>query len=573
MTDKTKNILIVVSLVFIALLLSLGLVFLGSTFKNNNNTTAIPTSPTQTDITNFNTTNTPVIPTPSEVSTLPLQYIKLPNNLFDNNFVWQAQEKLEDINLDESSFEQCLKENKEALKTDSTFCDFSKNFELKYFKIATFIYENKPGQIIYAEGLVELGGPSTYYFVIFDNKITLLEKTSSNIDASYGEFNRAKFFVDKDLELPKIDYPQTIKASNGQTLFFQSSEMYVTEKNYTAFDPKNYKTILTNSDSRASTFIIYVNGIHLAYYDINIPKLFILNDGQNQNSADYDRMYVGGCGQGNGGLDLIESKDSDLKIIGKSDDGNNLYKFVNTGNDSEYFSLYTNYNGYLKMSDNAPITYENFLAEYPIIIMKDGFGRYIQFKKTKFNPRTAECGKPVIYLYPTTETKVNVQVKPNGGLTKVDPFYPTDGWLVNAKPNGELTNISDQQNYPYLFWEGNAYDMNIPNEGFVLRKENVKANMETLLARLGLNEKETADFLEFWQTKLEVKPYVFVTFVSQTDFDKVAPLNISPKPDKVIRVFMDYQPLDFPQKVSPLKIETPTRTGFTVVEWGGRLHQ
>lgn len=204
--------------------------------------------------------------------------------------------------------------------------------------------------------------------------------------------------------------------------------------------------------------------------------------------------------------------------------------------------------------------------------MRDGFGRYIEFQKSEFFVSLAECGKPVIYLYPKTETKVNVQVKPNGGLTKVDPFYPTNGWLVNAKPNGELTN-TDGQNYPYLFWEGKAYDMKVSTDGFVLKKENIKRDMTKLLLRLGLNEKEISDFLEFWQVKMEIKPYVFVTFVSQTEFDRVAPMNVTPRPDKTIRVFMDYQPLDNSFNVRPLKIKTPTRTGFTVVEWGGRLHQ
>src|SRR3989339_692936 len=321
-------------------------------------------------------------------------------------------------------------------------------------------------------------------------------------------------------------------------------------------------------------FVNYTNnieGIQPVKYNIRLPKIFNLDNNKKYNIDTYDSTRISGCGGRT--IDIIsKSKESGLEKIGKADDGNIIYKFTNISEGSEESELLNNYNGYQENTNQPTTTFDKFLATNPIIIMKDGFDRYIKFTKKDYLVNLAECGKPVIYLYPTKDTKVNVQVKPNGGLTKVDPFYPTNGWLVNAKPNGELTN-TDGQNYPYLFWEGNAYDMKVPSEGFVLSRENIKRDMTKLLAKLGLNQKETSDFLEFWQIKLEEKPYVFVTFVSQTDFDKVAPLNISPRPDKTIRVFMDYQPLDVRYSVRPLKIETPTRTGFTVVEWGGRLHQ
>jgi hypothetical protein len=63
------------------------------------------------------------------------------------------------------------------------------------------------------------------------------------------------------------------------------------------------------------------------------------------------------------------------------------------------------------------------------------------------------------------------------------------------------------------------------------------------------------------------------TFVPQEQFDQLAPLAVSPQPDTVIRVFMDYQGLDKYQEVAAPVITTPQRKGFTVVEWGGALHQ
>jgi hypothetical protein len=48
------------------------------------------------------------------------------------------------------------------------------------------------------------------------------------------------------------------------------------------------------------------------------------------------------------------------------------------------------------------------------------------------------------------------------------------------------------------------------------------------------------------------------------------PLDISPKPDSVIRITMDFKSLDNYIKVKEQELKTPERIGFTVVEWGGR---
>ena len=47
--------------------------------------------------------------------------------------------------------------------------------------------------------------------------------------------------------------------------------------------------------------------------------------------------------------------------------------------------------------------------------------------------------KPVIYLYPEQETKVNVQLTFNGTLTSTYPTLPPEGWTVTAQPDGTLT--------------------------------------------------------------------------------------------------------------------------------------
>jgi len=316
---------------------------------------------------------------------------------------------------------------------------------------------------------------------------------------------------------------------------------------------------------------------------------------------------LGSCGRvenNNLGEEIVNEKDffkdKELTVVGKTIRGDSIYEIVDKANNTLYQKDFENiYNLEQNYNDNSEsiVTsseqliyslnksdffnpaknkkYKNYLDSVPFIFWKDEFGNwrvyaraYYWQQQTKMN--MAECGKPVIYLYPQKDTNVNVQVAPNGGLTVVDPFYPSSGWDVLATPESVLTN-TDGKTYPYLFWEGKAYGMNIPNQGFVLKREQMGKQMTALLAKLGLNAKETKDFLEFWQSKLEEKDFAFVTFLPQSEFDSLAPLTVSPQPDKVIRVFMIYEPLDSFVKVAPLKIETPVRSGFTVVEWGGRL--
>ena len=53
------------------------------------------------------------------------------------------------------------------------------------------------------------------------------------------------------------------------------------------------------------------------------------------------------------------------------------------------------------------------------------------------------------------------------------------------------------------------------------------------------------------------------------EINKNMPLEFSVKPDTIIRVLMQYKALDNYIEVKEQKLETPERTGFVAVEWGG----
>lgn len=175
-------------------------------------------------------------------------------------------------------------------------------------------------------------------------------------------------------------------------------------------------------------------------------------------------------------------------------------------------------------------------------------------------------GKPVIYLYPNKTTMVSVKVTPDGGLSTSFPAY-NDGWVVQANPDGKI--VTGGKDYPYLFWEGNSYEVNIPREGTVVARETLARHFDEKLAFLGLNIREAADFKEFWLPRMQEKPYYFVNFVPKSEEDRIAPLDISPKPDSIIRVLMNYRGSNNWYPTFEQHLEPGLRNGFSVVEWGG----
>ncbi len=174
--------------------------------------------------------------------------------------------------------------------------------------------------------------------------------------------------------------------------------------------------------------------------------------------------------------------------------------------------------------------------------------------------------KPVIYLYPETVTQVSVELDLKGGLTCTYPTYG-DGWQVTAAPDSTLTD-QDGQTYNYLYWEGiqNAdYDF---SRGFCVPGADTAPFLEDALEQLGLTRREANEFMVYWLPLMEENPYNLISFQSEAYTD-TAVLTIEPQPDTLLRVFMAWQPLSFPVEIEPQDLTAPTRTGFTVVEWGG----
>ena len=150
--------------------------------------------------------------------------------------------------------------------------------------------------------------------------------------------------------------------------------------------------------------------------------------------------------------------------------------------------------------------------------------------------------------------------------------YPkyVDEWNVLAKPNGDLIDLDTGRNLYSLYYESEmVVDINVTNEGFVIKGEDSAKFLEEKLAVLGLTEREAEEFIIYWLPKLESNKYNYIRFATDEEINNNMPLEINPNPDTIIRVLMTFKGLENPIEVEEQKLETPERKGFTAVEWGG----
>jgi len=177
--------------------------------------------------------------------------------------------------------------------------------------------------------------------------------------------------------------------------------------------------------------------------------------------------------------------------------------------------------------------------------------------------------KPIIYLYPTKTETVSVKVSNPQNFTAQYPAYG-DGWTVVAQPNGDLTDTKTGRELYSLYYESkNIVPAKVEADGFVVKGADTADFLANILPKLGLNARESEEFIIYWLPILQQNPWNYIRFESLSEINANQELTISPTPDTLIRVMMSHKPLAKPISVMPQQIATPSRTGFTVVEWGG----
>jgi hypothetical protein len=241
-------------------------------------------------------------------------------------------------------------------------------------------------------------------------------------------------------------------------------------------------------------------------------------------------------------------------------------------------------------------TYEEYVSKLPLLFFKDYWGRWVSLGEFDYK-LMGGCGKPVIYLYPPRPTEVTVRFLNPINFSVDIPRYK-NGWKVLANPDGTLTDLQPDltncgslnqlpgadyatkacknNNYPYLYWAGQVIGQPYPNinGGWIIQRNNVAKFLDGKLSEVGLTVKERSNMEEYWVPKMlsHPEPYFRISFLTTQQMNEIAPMVVSPNPDSVYRIFLDFLPLDDPGDMATIKSQVlprVVRNGFTLVEWGG----
>ena len=113
-----------------------------------------------------------------------------------------------------------------------------------------------------------------------------------------------------------------------------------------------------------------------------------------------------------------------------------------------------------------------------------------------------ECqclAKPMIYLYPTIETQVNVKLWAPENLLHTYPKYNSEKWRnVIAQPNGDLEDVDTWRKLYALYREWKSDNETNFDEWFVVAWKDIIPFLEEKLATLWLNEREAEEFIVYW---------------------------------------------------------------------------
>lgn len=467
------------------------------------------------------------------------------------------------------------------------------NLKIEYYLVGSFTSgPYKGGQLynVYRLGPGPVSQPDRIRLAVLGKDAFVLARYSDYYgDPANDPSIKDKIKLDSSLSISDLDIPKTITSLDGtKTLqMVNGPNGSFNDKNLVkAFDSKELGSVYAEAQGKTPAFAINPDGPStygfyakapdgtVVTYAVQPPFLDPSNYGSpakitwvdgGKNIDDYTFQVRTGCGGANY-ADVVTdvSSDKGLVVTGKTEQGDTVYEYSDTN--AEYLKKIYNEDYKIGREDKDLVSYDAYVKQHPVFFWRDGFGRYIRFVNNKFMA-LAECAKPVIYLYPPKTEKVNVTFGDGVTLTYTEPKY-NNGWVVTAEPNGTLT-TQDGKVYPYLFWEGRGLIYEAPKQGFMVKREDLDSFLSDKLAKLGLIEKEITDFKAYWLPLMQEKPYYFVGFHTQSYLNKLIPENVTPKPDTVIRLLMDFTGLDKPIKVVEPNIFTPTRKGFTLVEWGG----
>lgn len=160
-------------------------------------------------------------------------------------------------------------------------------------------------------------------------------------------------------------------------------------------------------------------------------------------------------------------------------------------------------------------------------------------------------------------------------MTASYPAYPEGGWNVSVHPGGGMKDKNTGRELYSLYWEGKAAEAAGLKDGFAVEGKDTAAFLEEKLAYLGLTEREAEEFIIYWLPVMQGNAWNLIRFATEEEIGECMPLTITPAADRVLRVWMEFTPLEEkPEGIEEQELVRVDRaelekTDFYAVEWGG----
>ena len=360
----------------------------------------------------------------------------------------------------------------------------------------------------------------------------------------------------------RVEY--LVKSSDDYLILLYAKANAKTDKDLWKTNAQEIIDTLSAGDKKLDTS---ANSVHSEYLTIARPNgYFVRLDGEDR----YGWIIKKVTKTDEKGVPLLYIDEMQSDVDEQTDlyNGNKAYKKVKSkflGNDLEWL-LYNEDNYMQTYVEYDQVSYHIYAYAESTEKQQDVINFVSGIKENCAGVGIG--GKPVIYLYPEKEQEVNVKLDLDGKFTFTYPEY-NNGWNVTAKPDGTI--ISDGKEYSYLFWEGLMPTFKPDfKEGFVVKGSDSAEFLRETLSQMGLTPKEYNEFIVYWAPKLQENEYNKIYF-AEDDYTDEAKLEINPKPDSILRVFMVYEKADENTILPKQEIKPFERKGFTVVEWGGYL--
>ncbi len=446
------------------------------------------------------------------------------------------------------------------------------------------------------------------YSMAFDEKSKLIGIIYYEKDSEYATYynlsKNKKMYENKYIYINSTDTSDYLSASTkNQSFLLNANEE---KEEFTSTDTEEFSCGTSYSVQKLKDKYVYFEnegceGLTIKNIYSNDKQVIVKNVNNDYVSVYKDYLYVldnNVVKKFDGTSKEISSvntnKDKILQIINNYliyVDSDNYFSIMNLDDTKEKKQIvkwdenkytYDDFSTYYSKEELKQLNKDSEEGIYLLLYYKDGKdanGNYgIEYcyttnKEIKEYPIEHEMGgraKPVLYLYPTKETKVEIKFEHPEYLTTTYPKYK-DKWEVVAKPNGDLYDTSNKYYYALYWDEARYHEVNF-NKGFYVTKDNAIDFLEEKLNIIGLNPKEANEFIMYFLPILENNEKSLVYFELTDERELNNKLIITPKPDSMLRMTIHIKKVDKEITIEEQKLKTFRRVGFTAVEWGGMLY-